>query len=129
MKCSRAFTLIELMIVVVILSILASAASPMYRSSASRAYDTEVVASLSAIRTVQKVFKSARGRYPHSMEELEGTDYDEYLTPEDFVDMRYVDYDQFHVDGNGATRWNGHIEGYLYSTVTMFADGSVARQP
>ncbi len=130
MKCRKAFTLIELMIVVVILTILATAAEPMYRSSASRAYESEILASLSMVRTVQRVFKSVNGEYPSSMADLDGTNYpDEYLTAEDFVDMRYVDYDDFAVDGTGSTQWNGYIQGYKYTTVTMSADGFLTREP
>lgn len=62
---SAAFTLIELMIVVVILSILVLAAVPLYRSNAKHARISEGIAGIGAIRTAFRLYAAANnGNYP-----------------------------------------------------------------
>ncbi len=60
-----AFTLVELMIVVVIVAILAMTAIPLYRSSIAHAREIEGIGAVGSIRTVLRVYAAAHDRsYP-----------------------------------------------------------------
>ncbi len=125
MRRSKAFTLIELMIVVVIVGILAAAAVPIYRSFTSRAYETEIISGLSTLRTAARTYKAEHDSYPADKEALETA---EMISSDDFADMKYVSYDEFSLTGDATTltlTWTGDITGYKYTTVTMGADGSI----
>lgn len=58
MRGKKGFTLVELIIVVVIVGILASAAIPMMRANIERARKSEAIAALGAIRTAERLFAS-----------------------------------------------------------------------
>ena len=118
------FTLIELMVVVIIVAILAAAAVPIYRSQVSRAYEAEVITGLAALRTTQRIYRAEFGTYPASKAALEGAD---LISAGDFVDLRYVSYAEFSVDGTGGGVWNGSIPGYDHTSVTMAANGMITR--
>lgn len=59
----KAFTLIELMVVMIIVGILASVSLPMMSSSRTRATLTEVVTALSYIRTAEIAYYTEYGKY------------------------------------------------------------------
>ena len=130
----RAFTLIELMIVVIIVAILAAAAVPIYNSFTSRAYGTEVQTALSTLRTAQRTYKAAHGGYA-SDKGTSSSDDDTlwgegYISKSDFEDMKYVEWSQLNVkdpgsDGGIVAYWEGTIDGYQYKKVDMHADGTL----
>jgi len=59
----KGFTLIELMTVVIIVGILASAAVPIYRGQIKRAIAAEGEALLGSVRTAELVYYSEHGEY------------------------------------------------------------------
>ena len=63
MKRKAAFTLIELIIVVIIVGIIAVSAVPIYRLNLRRTYSAEGFATLGAIRRAQHLYKAEHGRY------------------------------------------------------------------
>ncbi len=121
----RAFTLIELMIVVIIVAILAAAAVPIYNSFTSRAYGTEVQTALSTLRTAQRTYRAAHGEYASSISDLED---EGYISESDFKDMKYVEYSELQVNNSNSSLayWEGDIEGYQYGNATMNASGTVS---
>lgn len=126
MRRNKAFTLIELMIVVVIVGILAAAAVPIYRSFTSRAYETEIISGLSTLRTASRTYKAENGSYPADKDALETAN---MISSADFEDMKYVAYDDYTVAGDATTltvTWSGSISGYDNDTVTMDQAGTVA---
>ena len=63
----NAFSLVEILIVLVVLGILIALALPNYRISKERALDKEAKAALSFIRAAEKVHKMEHGfYYPHN---------------------------------------------------------------
>jgi general secretion pathway protein G len=65
-----AFTLIELMVVIVIIAILAGVVVPRYVGRTEQAYDARVMADMKAIGDAIRFFKMDVGRYPDSLKEL-----------------------------------------------------------
>ena len=65
-----AFTLIELMVVIVIIGILAGIIVPNYVGRTEPAYDTRVKADMKSISDALEFFKMDTGNYPESLEEL-----------------------------------------------------------
>jgi prepilin-type N-terminal cleavage/methylation domain-containing protein len=63
LKKRPGFTMIELMAVVIILGVLAAAAAPIYRGNVKKAIRSEAIATLGAIRTAERVYKSENGVY------------------------------------------------------------------
>jgi len=62
---ATAFTLVELMIVVVVVAILAMTAIPIYRSSVSKAKVSEGIAGVGTIRTAFRIYATLHaGNYP-----------------------------------------------------------------
>ena len=57
------FTLVELMVVVIIIGILAAAATPIYYSQTRRARQVEATDGLGAIRQAERVYSTERGVY------------------------------------------------------------------
>ena len=127
MRGRKAFTLIELMIVVVIVAILAASAYPIYRSVVSRAYEAEVLSGMAVFRTAQRLYRAEYGRYG-TQADLENGD---YLGGEDYQDMKYVDYGDYGFSATAADtytiEWDGDIDGYKYDTVEMDQTGNIAR--
>ena len=70
LRKNGAFTLIELLIVVIIVGILAAAAVPMYIGQTRRARLTEATAGLGAIRAQQGVWFSEHGAYTATLSDL-----------------------------------------------------------
>ena len=127
----RAFTMIELMIVLIIVAILASVGTAMYNQLLSPALGTEVRAALSALRKAQRTYKSTRGSYAESKEDLVNTG---YMERDDFADLHYVTYGSLSVKNpeSNADRivavWDGTqggaaIDRYKYSKVKLKMNG------
>lgn len=66
----KGFTLIELMIVLMIISILASIAVPNYRSSLIRAREAVLADTLSQFRKTIDDYYADKGKYPDSLNDL-----------------------------------------------------------
>ena len=77
---TRAFTLIELMIVVAIIGVLAALAITKYAAMLERSREAATRDSVLAIRTAVSVYASARdGTFPDSLETGAGSDFSNYL--------------------------------------------------
>ncbi len=127
MRRRKAFTLIELMIVVVIVAILAASAYPIYRSVVSRAYEAEVLSGISLFRTAQRMYRAEYGRYG-TQADLENGD---LLGGDDYRDMKYVNYSDYGFSATAADtytiEWDGDIDGYKYDKLTMDQTGNIGR--
>ncbi len=127
MRRRKAFTLIELMIVVVIVAILAASAYPIYRSVVSRAYEAEILSGISLFRTAQRMYRAEYGRYG-TQPDLEDAD---LLGGEDYRDMKYVDYSDYTFSATAVDvytiEWDGDIDGYKYDKLTMNQAGNIVR--
>ena len=72
----RAFTLIELIVVMAVIALLVSIAAPRYLHSVDRAREATLKTTLAVMRDAIDRFAADRGRYPRSLQEL--------------VDLRYL---------------------------------------
>lgn len=128
-----AFTLIELMIVVVIVAILAASAYPIYRSVVSRAYEAEIMGGLSIFRTAERIHRAEHGIYAN----LTALENQGLIASTDFEDMAYVDYSHYSIpasaDDSFTIQWDrpatGDIASYNYSQLQMEEDGTITRVP
>lgn len=131
MQRKSAFTLIELMIVVIVVAILAAAAVPIYGAVVSRAYDAEVTQALSAFCTAERNYRTGHDKYA----DLPTLGAAGLIRASDFADMRYVQYGDFSIpssaDDSFTIRWDrpasGDVADYDYSSVTMDEDGKITR--
>jgi len=64
MDTKRAFSLVELMIVIVIIGILAAVAVPIYSNNIRKAKQSEADGALGSIRKQLLIFKAEHGRFP-----------------------------------------------------------------
>ena len=71
MNKSRAFTLIELMVVVAIIAFLASVAVPRYTKYFLKAKETEVSMVLSSLQTAEQLYILENGTYTNNLKELD----------------------------------------------------------
>ena len=69
-KLRASFTLIELLLVLVILSVLAAIVTPLYLNQAERARHDTTVADISNIKTALETFCISNGHYPSTQEGL-----------------------------------------------------------
>ena len=127
MRRSSAFTLIELVIVVVIVAILAASAYPIYRAIVNRAYEGEILSGMGIFRGAERMYRAEAGKYG-TQSDLEARD---FLASKDFFDLKYVQYADFsfsaQADDTYTIQWAGTIDGYKYSKVTMDQAGSITR--
>jgi prepilin-type N-terminal cleavage/methylation domain-containing protein len=70
MRDERGFTLIELTIVVLIMSILVGIALASFAFSTAKAKSTTCKANLRTIKTVLETYKSEAGKYPDDLDDL-----------------------------------------------------------
>jgi general secretion pathway protein G len=87
MQRQRAFTLIELIVVMAIVALLVSIAAPRYVQSVDRARESSLRSSLAVMRDAIDRFAADRGRFPDSLDELVSTRYLRQL-PEDPIARR-----------------------------------------
>ncbi len=130
---ASAFTLIELLIVVIIVGILAAAAVPLYIAQADRARISEATAGLGAIRTMMTAYRTEHGAFPvpegeESIVDILGLDFD---------DNAFFGNDSFSVEGDaddyvaiatgqgegGDAHRAGEVDGF---TVQMNRQGEVS---
>ncbi len=69
---NKAFSLIELMIVIVIVAILAAIAVPMFTNMVAQSRSADGSAALALVRAKQEVFRSTHFRYATTLTELPG---------------------------------------------------------
>jgi len=98
--CKKGFTLIELMTVVIIVGILASAAVPIYRGQIKRAIAAEGEALLGSVRTAELIYYSENGNYL-PVDEAEGGDPDNDPLGIDASKNKY--FTSYSVSGTTAT--------------------------
>jgi prepilin-type N-terminal cleavage/methylation domain-containing protein len=70
MRDERGFTLIELMIVVLIMSILVGIALASFAFSTAKAKSTTCKANLRTIKTILDTYKSEAGKYPDDLDDI-----------------------------------------------------------
>jgi len=71
----RAFTLIELIVVMAIVALLASIAAPRYFTSLHKSKETALLQSLTTMRDAIDQYAADKGRYPESLQELAAARY------------------------------------------------------
>lgn len=70
---SKAFTLVELLIVIIIIAVLAAIAIPKFADSGTRSKEAALKAELSLIRNAVELFKNDTGCYPATLAGLSAT--------------------------------------------------------
>jgi general secretion pathway protein G len=68
-----AFTLVELLIVIIIIAVLAAIAIPKFANSSTRSKESALRAELSLLRNAVELFKNDCGSYPSALADLAGT--------------------------------------------------------
>lgn len=92
---SRAFTLIELLLVIIVLGILAAIAVPRFAGVGTRAKAAEAEPILKQIHTLQQAYSQQFGSYAPSLIELENVGWD----PQTAINAKYF---RFCTDAVGA---------------------------
>ena len=111
LKDRQGFTLIEMMIVVSILSILATMALPSFQKSLVRAKETNLRRTLFIMRDTIDQYYADHGRYPDSLQDLEAKKY-----------IRQIPMDPF--TGSSDTWITIPPEGFAEGTVYDVHSGS-----
>ena len=70
LKRSRAFTLVELLIVIVVLAVLAAIVIPKFNDSGIRGRESSLRANLKVVRNAVELFKTDTGSYPAQLSDL-----------------------------------------------------------
>ncbi len=73
LKRSRAFTLVELLIVIVVLAVLAAIVIPKFNDSGTRGRESSLRANLKVVRNAVELFKTDTGSYPAALTDLAAT--------------------------------------------------------
>lgn len=99
---SRAFTLVELLIVIVVIAILASISVVTYNGIQGRGYDAAVQQDLRKVAQLLEIYKLDNGRYPT------GPLFSDYQANLNAVPMKLTTdaYSPTRLDGNAATNIN-----------------------
>ena len=98
LKNKSGFTMIELMVVVIIVAILAAAAIPFYTANVKKAIRTEADATLGAIRSAERIYKSETGTYTNATSGQIDT-----ILGVDVTDAHYFSSAAYTVTGASAT--------------------------
>lgn len=69
----KAFTLVELLIVIIIIAVLAAIAIPKFANSSQRSKESALRAELSLLRNGVELFKTDTGAFPANLADLEAT--------------------------------------------------------
>lgn len=69
----RAFTLVELLIVIVVLAVLAAIVIPKFGDSSTRGKESSLKADLKTVRNAIELFKADTGAYPAALADIAGT--------------------------------------------------------
>lgn len=69
-KRCRAFTLVELLIVIVVLAVLAAIVIPKFGDSSTRSRESSLRANLQVVRNAVELFKTDTGAYPAAITDL-----------------------------------------------------------
>lgn len=69
----KAFTLVELLIVIVILAVLAAIVIPKFADSSTRSKESSLKANLKQVRNAVELFKTDTSAYPAALADLAGT--------------------------------------------------------
>ena len=72
LKRSRAFTLVELLIVIVVLAVLAAIVIPKFADSGIRSKESSLRSDLSVVRNSIDMFKTDTGAFPSALADLSG---------------------------------------------------------
>jgi len=100
---SAAFTLVELMIVVVIVAILAMVAVPIYRANVTNAKMSEGIAGVGSIRTAFRIYAASHdGDYP-VLTAVDGDGLDDLNVDGDDLDGKYFESDDYEVTSTAST--------------------------
>lgn len=118
----KGFTLIELMTVVIIVGILASAAVPIYRGQIKRAIAAEGEALLGSVRTAELVYYSEHGTY---LNVSNGGDADTDPLGIDASKNRY--FTSYSVSGTTATTTYTDSAGKQYQITMNIETGEITR--
>jgi general secretion pathway protein G len=120
MSRRSAFTLIELVVVILILGILAGVAAPKMFNTSAKATDNGLKQSLNIIRDAIELYVSQNGgNYPSCTSP--GTDFQGYLTPYlrgQFPKSPVGTKDSVIKPVSGATTTSDNTTGWMYNTTT-----------
>ncbi len=70
MKKESAFTLVEVMVVLILLAVLSAVAVPNYRNSLRRAHEKEMIRNLSILHEAAFIYHSRYGTFPESDKDI-----------------------------------------------------------
>jgi general secretion pathway protein G len=70
---TKAFTLVELLIVIIIIAVLAAIAIPKFSNSSQRSKESALRAELSLLRNAVELFKTDTGAFPATLNDLQAT--------------------------------------------------------
>ena|SRR5438309_11590956 len=73
LSATRAFTLVELLIVIIIIAVLAAIAIPKFANSSQRSKDAALHADLKLYRNALELYKADTGAYPTTLADLAAT--------------------------------------------------------
>ena len=74
-RCSRGFTLVELLIVMSVIGILSSLAIPSYRHAVVKAQEALLTRDLFTMRDLLDQYRADKGKYPLTLKDLVATQY------------------------------------------------------
>ncbi len=120
----RRLTMIEVIAVIVAVVLLVASIIPLYFSMVGRTQEAEIISTLRRVSAAQKMYKGEFARYPDDKSDLESAG---FIDPEDYDDLKYLEYSEISIPSAGVSRWSGTIEGYDYNQVEMLPGGKVSR--
>ena len=105
---NKAFTLVELLVVVLIIGILAAIAVPQYQKAVRKANYTKAKDLVNSINMAQESYYLANGSYANSFDDLD------IVVPSDFLDGS-TDNRKYYDWGNIGTYYTGQTLAYVYA--------------